>query len=106
MARSVWNPGPQHPLLPRSVQSAFWAQVRAGLLPRDAGEAVGVSRLGAYRWYMDRGGGMPPAPAPRGPRPPLSFEQREENAVLHAQGQNPGGIAPPSRGPPAPGGGE
>jgi transposase, IS30 family len=93
MVRSVWNPGPQQRSLPRSVQDAFWGQVRAGLLPRDAGEAVGVSRLGAYRWYVDRGGVMPSPPLPRGPRPRLSFEQREEIAVLHARGEIPAEIA-------------
>ena len=93
MARRVWNQGPQQRALPRSVQHAFWGQVRAGLLPRDAGEAVGVSRLSAYRWYMDRGGVMPREPSSRGPGPRLSFEQREEIAIGLARGESHAEIA-------------
>jgi IS30 family transposase len=55
--------------------------------------AAGVSHRTVKRWYAERGGVMPPGPAPRGPRPRLSFEQREEIAILYAQGHRAAHIA-------------
>jgi IS30 family transposase len=63
----------------------FWASIRAGLVVSDAAAAAGVSSSVGYRWFRQRGGVMPPADAGPGKRC-LSFEEREEIALLRAEG--------------------
>src|SRR5664279_292297 len=67
-----------------SVRRQFWGQVRSGLPPQDAAVAIGVGRTAAERWFRDAGGVMPPAAKPAQVRPRLTFEQREDIAILHA----------------------
>ena len=55
--------------------------------------AVGVSVHGGRNWFLQRGGVMPPAPVPAMKRPRLSFDQREEIALLRAQGESNASIA-------------
>ena len=69
---------------PRAVRRKFWEQVRRGLTVAEAAEAVGASRFSGMDWYRDRGGVMPDYSPPATKRPRLTFEQREEIAVLHA----------------------
>lgn len=76
---------PGHPGHQRSVERAFWDEVAKGLLPTEAGVAVGVSPVVGSRWFRDAGGMSPyswNAPSSRY----LSFTEREEIAVLKAQG--------------------
>jgi transposase, IS30 family len=70
---------------PRAVQREFWRLIKQGVVPRDAARRVGVSeRSGAY-WYRECGG-----MAPLDLREPsgryLCLAEREEIAVLRAQG--------------------
>jgi transposase, IS30 family len=69
---------------PASVRMEFWGLVRQGLTVAEASVVVGVSRFAGMDWYRDRGGVMPRARPPATQRPRLTFEQREEIAVLHA----------------------
>ena len=69
---------------PALVRIEFWELVREGLTVADASVAVGVSRFAGMDWYRDRGGVMPRPRPPAAKRPRLTFEQREEIAVLHA----------------------
>ena len=47
------------PALPVEVQRRFWVMVRAGSVPGDAADAIGVSRTVAWRWFREAGGVMP-----------------------------------------------
>jgi IS30 family transposase len=53
-------------------------------MPRDAAAEIGVSRTAAEGWFRDAGGVMPRVVKPAQVRPRLTFEQREDIAVLHA----------------------
>src|SRR4051794_38515899 len=75
------------PMTPRSVERAFWCQVRAGLHPEDAAAAVGVSWRVRDRWFRE-GGGMPSLDlAPLAGRY-LALAEREEIAVGLAAGES------------------
>lgn len=78
---------------PRAVRREFWEQVRRGLTVAEAAEAVGATRFSGMDWYRDRGGVMPDHSPPAMKRPRLTFEQREEIAVLHAAHVSNGEIA-------------
>ena len=54
---------------------------------------VGVSVHGGRNWFVERGGVMPRSPRPAVQRPRLSFEQREEIALLRASGESNASIA-------------
>ena len=69
----------------RGVEYRFWAGVRAGLTGEDAAGSAGVSRTTGRKWFVEAGGVMPPAQVPGRVRPRLTFEQREEIAVLRGQ---------------------
>src|SRR6185436_7207744 len=61
------------------VERRFWDLVVGGMLPREAGVAVGVSGLTGCRWFAEVGGVKPRFPdngVRRRPR--LSLEEREE----------------------------
>ena len=63
----------------------FWQQIAKGLTSEEAAAAVGVSQAVGGRWFR-HGGGMPPIDlAPVSGRY-LSFAEREEIALLRAQG--------------------
>src|ERR671910_850547 len=62
----------------------FWRAIAAGWSSEEAAAAAGVSQAVGSRWFRD-GGGMPPISlAPLSGRY-LSFAEREEIAILHAQ---------------------
>src|SRR3954471_303185 len=67
----------------------FWAAIAAGRSSEDAAVDAGVSPVVGVRWFREAGG-MPPSRLWRSPRPPwgrpLSFAEREEIAIRHAQG--------------------
>jgi IS30 family transposase len=71
--------------LRREVQRAFWREIAKGLTSEQAGVAVGASQAAGSRWFRE-GGGMPSIdPGPLSGRY-LSFAEREEIALLRAQG--------------------
>jgi IS30 family transposase len=78
------SPG-RPPVARREHRQRFWLAIAGGLSSEDAGVAAGVSPAVGTRWFRE-GGGMPTvSPAPLSGRF-LSFVEREEIAVLHAQG--------------------
>src|SRR3954451_18868857 len=79
--RSPGRPPPR-----RAVERAFWANIAEGMSSEDAAVAVGVSGPVGSRWFRQRGG-MPAAlrGEPSSGRY-LSFAEREEIALLRAQG--------------------
>lgn len=73
----------------REQRARFWAAIAAGLSSRDAGAAAGVPQTAGTRWFR-KAGGMPPRIHGRSAKPLsgryLSFAEREEIALLRAQG--------------------
>ena len=76
---------PGAPALRREVEREFWWEVGKGLTSEDAAVAVGVSQAAGTRWFRQRGGMPSFMLAPVTGRY-LSFAEREEIAVLRAQG--------------------
>jgi len=81
---------PGRPLVARQEhRRRFWAFVAAGLSSEDAAMEVGVSQPVGFRWFRTAGG-MPPSHLSRSAKPLsgryLSFAEREEIALLRAQG--------------------
>ena len=78
------SPG-RPPATGRAEQQRFWKAIARGLSSEDAAVSCGVSPPVGGRWFRE-GGGMPPISlAPRSARF-LSFAEREEIAILRAQG--------------------
>ena len=73
------------PRIPKKVQDRFWIGIRSGLVIGDAAADAGVSQAAGRRWFVQRGGVIPPVAAVPTTRPRLRFEQREDIAVLKAQ---------------------
>jgi hypothetical protein len=76
---------PGAPSLRREVQRAFWGEIAKGVSSEDAAVAVGVSQAAGSRWFRERGGMPTFMIAPVAGRY-LSFPEREEIALLKAQG--------------------
>ena len=77
---------PGHPKFQRHVEAAFWAEIVKGLLPIEAAAVVGVAQAVGQRWFRNAGG-MPPFDLKFKPTGRyLSFAEREEIALLRAQG--------------------
>src|SRR4051794_28768159 len=66
------------------VERLFWDEIARGLTSEHAAAAVGVSSAAGARWFRQRGGMSPFGPALTGRY--LSFAEREEIALLNAQG--------------------
>jgi IS30 family transposase len=78
------SPG-RPPVARREHRQRFWEAIAGGLSSEESAVAAGVSPAVGTRWFRE-GGGMPTvSPAPLSGRF-LSFVEREEIAVLHAQG--------------------
>ncbi|MDX2710205.1 helix-turn-helix domain-containing protein, partial [Streptomyces sp. PA03-6a] len=76
---------PGAPSLRREIERGFWREIAKGLLSEEAAGVVGVSPAAGARWFRQRGG-MPSVDlAPLAGRY-LSFHEREEIALLRAQG--------------------
>jgi len=73
---------------PRRVEREFWRRIGQGLRTAEAAEAVGVSEVIGGRWFRE-GGGMPPMSLVEPTGRYLSFVEREEIAILRAQGHGP-----------------
>jgi IS30 family transposase len=76
---------PGRPEPSRAVQRAFWRLIAQGLTTEDAAAGAGVSTPVASRWFRHAGGMSPISLAEPSGRY-LSFSEREEIALLHAQG--------------------
>jgi IS30 family transposase len=76
---------PGAPSLRRDVERLFWREIGKGLSSEDAAVAVGVSQAVGSRWFRERGG-MPTFMLVPVSGRYLSFEEREEIAMLKAQG--------------------
>ncbi|MEH2521804.1 IS30 family transposase [Bradyrhizobium sp. AZCC 1610] len=67
----------------------FWRAIASGRSSEDAGIDAGVSPAVGVRWFR-RAGGVPPTHFSQSSKPPseryLSFAEREEIAILRAQG--------------------
>src|SRR5690625_3049125 len=81
--RSPGQPGVSNK---RARLLVFWDAVAEGLSSEDAGTRAGVSEAVATRWFREAGG-MRPSTLARCPSSRfLSFTEREDIAVLNAQG--------------------
>jgi IS30 family transposase len=69
----------------REVEREFWREIAKGLLAEEAAAVVGASQAVGARWFRHRGGMPSIDVAPLSGRY-LSFREREEIAILHAQG--------------------
>jgi IS30 family transposase len=76
---------PGKPSLRRDVERLFWHEVAKGASSEEAALAVGVSSAAGSRWFRERGGMATFMLTPLSGRC-LSFEEREEIALLRAQG--------------------
>jgi IS30 family transposase len=80
---SMKSPG--HPTHRRDVERLFWREIVKGLSSEDAALAVGASQAAGGRWFRERGG-MPMFMLDSISSRYLSFQEREEIAMLKAQG--------------------
>jgi len=76
---------PGKPSLRRDVERQFWHEIAKGLSSEEAALAVGASPAAGIRWFRERGG-MPTFMLDPLSGRYLSFEKREEIALLRAQG--------------------
>jgi IS30 family transposase len=80
----------------RQDARAFWIAIAAGRSSEEAAVDAGVSPAVGVRWFRSAGG-MPPTHLSPSSKPPsgrfLSFAEREEIAILRAQGQGVRAIA-------------
>ena len=77
--RSPGRPDPS-----RTVQRQFWRLIATGITSAEAALNVGVSVPVGTRWFR-HAGGMPPISLADPSSRYLSFEEREEIALLHVQ---------------------
>src|SRR5262245_41554043 len=68
----------------REHRRQFWAGIAGGLSSEEAALAAGVSQPVGTRWFRENGG-MPPFNLAALSGRYLSFMEREEIAILHAQ---------------------
>jgi IS30 family transposase len=75
---------PGRPPVRREIERLFWTRIAEGLSSEDAALACGVSAPVGSRWFRHGGGMSPFRLVPPSGRY-LSFAEREEIALLHAQ---------------------
>ena len=69
------------------MEVVFWEQIAKGMLPEEASAVAGVAQAVGGRWFRNAGG-MPPFDINKQPSGRyLCFAEREEIALLRAQGQ-------------------
>jgi len=85
------SPG-RPPVARREHRQRFWEAIAGGLSSEESGVVAGVSPAVGTRWFREGGGMSTVSPAPLSGRF-LSFVEREEIAVLHAQGYGVRGTA-------------
>lgn len=76
---------PGRPEPSRAVQRQFWRIIATGVTTAEAATMVGVSVPVGSRWFR-HAGGMPPIRLSEPNGRYLSFEEREEIAILRAKG--------------------
>ena len=76
---------PGRPIPARHVEREFWRLIAQGIRSEDAAVKVGVSAPVGTRWFR-HAGGMPPLSLAEVTGRYLSFKEREELALLNAQG--------------------
>ena len=76
---------PGRPIPARHVEREFWRLIARGKSSEDASVEVGVSAPVGARWFR-HAGGMPPLSLAEPTGRYLSFHEREELALLNAQG--------------------
>jgi Helix-turn-helix domain len=85
---SLRSPG-RPPVAGRNELRRFWGAVASGLSSEDAATSANVAQAVGTRWFR-KAGGMPPAMFGPSAKPQsgryLSFAEREEIALLRAQG--------------------
>jgi IS30 family transposase len=77
---------PGHPSHRREIELWFWREIAKGLSTEDAAAAVGVSSAAGVRWFRERGG-MATLLRDPGSCRYLCFAEREEIALLRAEGK-------------------
>src|SRR5213080_3387333 len=83
MRGQMWSPG-RPSVARREDRQRFWREIARGVSSEQAAAAAGVSQAVGSRWFRD-GGGMPPISLGPLSGRYLSFAEREEIAILHAQ---------------------
>ena len=83
MRGKIWSPG-RPSTARREDRVRFWEAIATGLSSEDAAVVAGVSSAVGARWFRDAGGMPPIALVPVSDRY-LSFAEREEIAIFHAQ---------------------
>jgi hypothetical protein len=83
MRGQMWSPG-RPSTARREDRVRFWQAIGSGVSSEDAAVATGVSQAVGSRWFRQAGGMPPITLAPLSGRY-LSFAEREEIAILHAQ---------------------
>src|SRR3954462_1326306 len=83
---------PGKPSHRREVELWFWREIAKGLSSEDAARAVGVSQAAGSRWFRERGGMATLLRDPETCRY-LCFAEREEIALLRAEGKGVRAIA-------------
>ena len=83
MRGQMWSPG-RPSVARREDRVRFWQSIASGASSEDAAAAAGVSQAVGSRWFRQAGGMPPISLAPVSERY-LSFAEREEIAILHAQ---------------------
>ena len=68
----------------QEVEREFWKHIATGITSEKAAEATGVSQAVGARWFRNRGG-MPLFMSSKVSSRYLSFQEREEIALLRAQ---------------------
>jgi IS30 family transposase len=85
MRGKMYSPG-RPPGWQRDQVQRFWVEIAKGVSSEDAAVAVGVSSPVGTRWFREAGGMRPIGLAPLSGHY-LSFAEREEIAILKAQGR-------------------
>ncbi len=83
MRGKIWSPG-RPSTARREHRVRFWGAIARGLSSEDAAAEAGMSPAVGVRWFRDAGG-MPPLKLVSTSERYLSFTEREEIAILHAQ---------------------
>lgn len=81
----MWSPG-RPSVARREDRVRFWRAIARGVSTEDAATEAGVSAAVGARWFRQAGGMPPLSPLPVSARY-LTFSEREEIAILHAQHQ-------------------
>ena len=84
MRGQMWSPG-RPSTARREDRVRFWEAIARGVSSEDAAGVAGVSQAVGSRWFRQAGGMPPICLAPVSERY-LSFAEREEIAIAHAQG--------------------